>query len=41
MVCAYHLHQVPLLSRRLRVLTDGLSSICFRRDTAEIGLEHA
>jgi NADH dehydrogenase len=34
---AYHLHQVPLFSRRLRVLADGLLSSLFRRDIAELG----
>jgi NADH dehydrogenase len=34
---AYHLHQVPLFSRRLRVLADALLSSFFRRDIAELG----
>jgi NADH dehydrogenase len=34
----YHLHQMPLLSRRLRVLADGLISRFFRRDIAEMTL---
>jgi hypothetical protein len=34
----YHLHEVPTLSRRLRVLADASLSICFRRDIAEIGM---
>jgi len=34
---AYHLHQVPLFSRRVRVLTDGLIAVAFRRDLAELG----
>jgi NADH:ubiquinone reductase (H+-translocating) len=34
---AYHLHAIPLLSRRIRVLTDGTLSIFFRRDMAEMG----
>jgi NADH:ubiquinone reductase (H+-translocating) len=33
----YHLHQLPLMSRRLRVFADGTLSICFRRDMAEMG----
>jgi NADH:quinone reductase (non-electrogenic) len=33
----YHLHQVPIFSRRLRVLTDGTLSAFFRRDIAELG----
>jgi NADH dehydrogenase len=32
----YHLHQVPLFSRRFRVLADGLISMWFRRDIAEL-----
>jgi len=35
---AYHLHQVPLFSRRLRVLTDGLLAGVFKRDIAEMGV---
>jgi NADH dehydrogenase len=34
---AYHLHQIPLFSRRMRVLTDGLLSTMFRRDMTEMG----
>jgi NADH dehydrogenase len=34
---AYHLHHLPLFSRRLRVLTDGTLSIFFRRDIVELG----
>jgi NADH:ubiquinone reductase (H+-translocating) len=34
---AYHVHQVPLLSRRLRVLADGAVSLLCRRDIAELG----
>jgi NADH:ubiquinone reductase (H+-translocating) len=34
---AYHVHQVPLASRRLRVLADGTISLLFRRDIAELG----
>jgi NADH dehydrogenase len=34
---AYHLHQVPLFSRRIRVLADGLIAAFFRRDIAELG----
>ncbi len=33
----YHLGAVPLRSRRLRILTDGLLSVLFRRDIAELG----
>jgi hypothetical protein len=35
---AYHIHQVPLLSRRLRVLADGTIAMLFRRDITELGL---
>jgi NADH:ubiquinone reductase (H+-translocating) len=34
----YHLYQLPLRSRRLRVLTDGLLSVFFGRDMADIGM---
>ncbi len=34
---AYHIRAVPLRSRRLRILTDGLLSTVFRRDIAELG----
>jgi NADH dehydrogenase len=34
----YHLHQVPLFSRRLRVLADGAISMWFRRDIAELDM---
>jgi NADH:ubiquinone reductase (H+-translocating) len=34
---AYHLQQLPLMSRRLRVLADGLLTLVFRRDFAELG----
>jgi NADH dehydrogenase len=34
----YHLYQLPLGSRRLRVLADGLLSAFFGRDMAEIGM---
>ena len=34
---SYHLYQLPLRSRRVRVLTDGLISSFFKRDIAEIG----
>jgi NADH dehydrogenase len=34
---AYHLKAVPLRSRRLRILADGLLSVLFRRDIAELG----
>jgi NADH dehydrogenase len=34
---AYHVRAVPLRSRRLRILADGLLSVLFRRDIAELG----
>jgi NADH dehydrogenase len=34
---AYHIRAVPLRSRRLRILTDGLLSTALRRDIAELG----
>ena len=33
----YHVQAVPLGSRRLRILTDGLLSMMFRRDITELG----
>ena len=35
---AYHVHQVPLFSRRLRVLADGTIAMLFRRDITELGM---
>ena len=38
----YHLYQLPLLSRKLRVVTDWTVALFFRRDIAELGtLEQA
>jgi NADH dehydrogenase len=34
---AYHLYQLPLLSRKLRVVVDWSTSLLFRRDVAELG----
>jgi NADH:quinone reductase (non-electrogenic) len=34
----YHLYQLPLLSRRLRVVTDWTTSLFFRRDIAELSM---
>ena len=34
---SYHLYQLPLLSRKLRVVTDWTVSLFFRRDIAELG----
>jgi NADH:ubiquinone reductase (H+-translocating) len=34
----YHLYQLPLLTRKLRVVTDWTTSLFFRRDIAELGL---
>jgi NADH dehydrogenase len=37
----YHLYQLPLLTRKLRVVTDWTTSLFFRRDIAELsGLGH-
>jgi NADH dehydrogenase len=33
----YHVSAVPVRSRRLRILADGLLSTLFRRDIAELG----
>jgi NADH:ubiquinone reductase (H+-translocating) len=33
----YHLYQLPLLSRKLRVVVDWTVSLFFRRDIAELG----
>jgi NADH:ubiquinone reductase (H+-translocating) len=33
----YHLHQLPLFSRKLRVVTDWTVALFFRRDIAELG----
>ena len=35
---SYHLYQLPLLSRKLRVVTDWTVSLFFRRDVAELGM---
>ncbi|MDX6505429.1 MAG: hypothetical protein QOG06_73 [Gaiellaceae bacterium] len=34
----YHLYQLPLLSRRLRVVADWTTSLFFRRDIAELSM---
>ena len=34
----YHLYQLPLFSRKLRVVTDWTISLLFRRDIAELGM---
>src|SRR5436190_9425180 len=34
----YHLYQLPLLSRNLRVVTDWTTSLFFRRDIAELSM---
>jgi NADH dehydrogenase len=37
----YHLYQLPLFSRKLRVVTDWTVALFFRRDIVELGtLEH-
>jgi NADH dehydrogenase len=33
----YHLYQLPLLTRKLRVVTDWTVALLFRRDIAELG----
>jgi NADH dehydrogenase len=35
---SYHLYQLPLLSRKLRVVVDWTVSLAFRRDVAELGM---
>jgi NADH dehydrogenase len=38
---SYHLFQLPLFSRKLRVVVDWTTSLFFRRDIAELtGLGH-
>jgi NADH dehydrogenase len=34
----YHLYQLPLFSRKLRVVTDWTTALLFRRDIAELGM---
>jgi NADH dehydrogenase len=34
----YHLYQLPLLARKLRVVTDWTVALLFRRDIAELGM---
>jgi NADH dehydrogenase len=34
----YHLYQLPLLSRKLRVVSDWTTSLFFRRDIAELSM---
>jgi len=33
----YHLYQLPLASRKLRVMVDWTVSLFFRRDVVELG----
>ena len=33
----YHLYQLPLLTRKLRVVADWTTALFFRRDIAELG----
>ncbi len=41
MTRTYHLYQLPLFSRKLRVVTDWTVALLFRRDIVELGtLEH-
>src|SRR4051794_30217018 len=35
---SYHLYQLPLFSRKLRVVVDWTTSLFFRRDIAELGM---
>ena len=35
---SYHLYQLPLLSRKLRVVTDWTTALFFRRDVAELSM---
>ncbi|MGN6430911.1 MAG: NAD(P)/FAD-dependent oxidoreductase [Gaiellaceae bacterium] len=35
---SYHLYQLPLISRKLRVVTDWTVALLFRRDIAELGM---
>lgn len=35
---SYHLYQLPLLSRKLRVVVDWTVALCFRRDIAELSM---
>ena len=35
---SYHLYQLPLFSRKLRVVVDWTVSLFFRRDIAELGM---
>jgi NADH dehydrogenase len=35
---SYHLLQLPLLSRKLRVVVDWTTSLFFRRDIAELSV---
>jgi NADH dehydrogenase len=35
---SYHLYQLPLPSRKLRVVSDWTVSLLFRRDIAELGV---
>jgi NADH dehydrogenase len=34
---SYHLYQLPVVSRKLRVVVDWTVALCFRRDIAELG----
>jgi NADH:quinone reductase (non-electrogenic) len=34
----YHLYQLPLFSRKLRVVADWTVALLFRRDIAELGM---
>jgi len=34
----YHLYQLPLLTRKLRVVVDWTTALFFRRDVAELSM---
>ena len=35
---SYHLFQLPLVTRKIRVVVDWTTSLFFRRDTAELSM---
>jgi NADH:ubiquinone reductase (H+-translocating) len=35
---SYHLYQLPLLSRKVRVVVDWTTSLLFKRDTVDLGM---
>ena len=38
MTRTYHLYQLPLVTRKLRVVADWTTSLFFRRDVAELSM---